>query len=89
MRGFLANQPALNYLDLVLRSRIASARAAAEGEGDERHLGASAVEWIVITMIVLVIIGFAAVLIVPKLETKSTDIGNCIDNAGNGNACTP
>jgi phosphotransferase system glucose/maltose/N-acetylglucosamine-specific IIC component len=85
MRSLLVNDPALNYLGLMLRSRIASARAAAEGE--DREFGASAVEWVVITMIVLVLVGFAAAIIIPKLDAKSTDIGNCIDNAGNGVAC--
>lgn len=87
MRRFLVNDPGLNYLGLVLRSRIASARAAAEGEGEERQFGASAVEWVVITMIVLVLVGFAAAIIIPKLDAKSTDIGNCITNAGNGVTC--
>ncbi len=85
MRRYLVNDPALNYLGLMLRSRIASARAAAEGE--DRQFGASAVEWVVITMIVLVVVGVAASIIIPALNKKSGDIGTCIDNAGNGTTC--
>lgn len=87
MRRYLFNDPALNYLGLMLRSRIASARATAEGEGEERQFGASAVEWVVITMIVLVVVGVAASFIIPALNKKSGDIGTCIDNAGNGTTC--
>jgi hypothetical protein len=89
MRGLLAKDPALHYLDLVLHARIAAARSAAEGEGEERQLGASAVEWVVITMIVLVLISIAAIIITKDIKAKSTSIGNCITDAGNGNACTP
>jgi phosphotransferase system glucose/maltose/N-acetylglucosamine-specific IIC component len=88
MRGILANHPALNYLDLVLRSRISAARAAAEGE--EREFGASAVEWVVITMIVLVLVGIAAALIIPAITGKTGAIKTCIDDAGGNNStCTP
>jgi phosphotransferase system glucose/maltose/N-acetylglucosamine-specific IIC component len=89
MRNLVANHPALNYLDVVLRARIASARAAAEGEGEDRQLGASAVEWVVITMIVLVLVGIAAAIIIPDITAKSNAIGTCINNSGTGNACTP
>ena len=88
MRGILADQPALNYLDLVLRSRIAKARAAAEGE--ERDLGASAVEWVVITMIVLVIVVAAGIVINTAIKGKTGKISTCINNAGNGTTqCAP
>ena len=87
MRGLLANNPALNYLDLILRTRVANLRALAEDE--DREFGASAVEWVVITVVVLVLIGAASAIIIPKLNQKSTDIGTCITNAGNGSSCAP
>jgi hypothetical protein len=85
MRNLTASHPALNYLDLVLRSRIANVRAAADGE--DRDLGASAVEWVVITMIVLVLVGIAAAIIIPDITNKSTAIGTCINNAGTATKC--
>jgi phosphotransferase system glucose/maltose/N-acetylglucosamine-specific IIC component len=87
MRGILASDPALHYIGLVLRGRIASARAKAEGE--ERDLGASAVEWVVITMIVLVLVGIAAAVIIPDITNKTKSIGTCINNAGDGSSCAP
>lgn len=89
MRGILAGQPALDYLGLMLRTRIASVRAAAEGE--DRQVGASAVEWVVITMIVLVLIGGAAYLIIPDITAKSNSINTCIQNAGSqtNSQCNP
>jgi phosphotransferase system glucose/maltose/N-acetylglucosamine-specific IIC component len=89
MRGLLASQPALNYLETVLRARFAQVRAAAEGE--DREFGASAVEWVVITMIVLVLVGIAAAVIIPAITTKTGAINTCIQNAGGAtnSACTP
>lgn len=85
MRGILLNDPALNYVELMIRTRIASARAAAVDE--DRQFGASAVEWVVITMIVLVIVGIAAAVIIPDITKKTAKIDTCINNAGDGNAC--
>jgi hypothetical protein len=85
MRNLTASHPALNYLDLVLRSRIAAARAGDDGE--DRDLGASAVEWVVITMIVLVLVGIAAAIIIPDITTKAGQIGTCINNAGSSTKC--
>ena len=85
MRDLILSHPALNYLDTVLRARYAAARAeAADGE-----YGASAVEWVVITLIVLVIAGGAAAIIIPKIGQKATNVGTCIDNSGTNTGCAP
>lgn len=87
MRNLVDSHPAISYLNMVLQTRIASARAAAEGE--DRQLGASAVEWVVITLIVLVIAGGAAAIIIPAISRKTTSIQTCIDNSGTQTACAP
>lgn len=87
MRNLVDSHPATAYLNTVLQARIASARAAVRGE--DRQLGASAVEWVVITLIVLVIAGGAAAIIIPAISTKATNIGTCIGNAGTDASCAP
>lgn len=89
LRILVGADPAMNYLGLMLRARVASARAAAEGEGEERQLGASAVEWVVITMIVLVLVGLAAAVIIPAITRKTTSIQTCLNNAGTDVNCDP
>lgn len=89
MMGTLIGNPALDYVGLVLRSRIASARAAAEGEGEERQLGASAVEWVVITLIVLVLAGIAAAVIIPAITSKAGAIRTCLNTSGTDASCAP
>ena len=83
MRNLILGQPALGYLNTVLRARIAAARAG------NRELGASAVEWVVITLIVLVIAGGAAFIIIPAVQTKANNVTTCINNAGNAQKCAP
>ena len=75
--------PAVDYLRAALAARLAAARAKEDGER-----GASVVEWVVITTIVVAIVAFVGAIIFTKLENKGTDIGNCIDNAGSTNTCT-
>jgi len=88
MRNLMASHPATDYLQVLLRARIASARAAAEGE--DRQLGASAVEWVVITMITLVIIGVAGTAIYDAISTKSGQVSACIGSAnGTTSQCAP
>jgi Flp pilus assembly pilin Flp len=74
--------PAVDYLRVVLRTKLAEARTR------DRELGASVVEWVVITTIVVVIAITVGVLITNALTTKGNQIVNCINSAGgttNGN----
>jgi Flp pilus assembly pilin Flp len=88
MQNLMASHPATNYLSVLLRARIAAVKSAAEGE--DRQLGASAVEWVVITMISLVIIGVAGYAIYGAISTKSTAISNCIGSSnGTTSSCAP
>ena len=91
MRNLIAANPAVDYLTTMLRARIALVRTAAEGEGEERSLGASAVEWAVITLIVLVIVTGVGYVIYNAVNTKAGDISTCMNNQNNGitTSCAP
>ncbi len=69
--------PAVDYLRTMLRLRLAAARA------EDRERGASVVEWVVITTIVVVLAVTIGLLITAALNKKSTDIQACINTAGN------
>jgi Flp pilus assembly pilin Flp len=65
----------LGFLELVLRGRVDRAR-----NTDDR--GASAVEWVVISAIVVAIAIAIGVILQGALEGKANDIGSEIDGAG-------
>jgi Flp pilus assembly pilin Flp len=77
--------PAVDYLRTMLAVRLAAARAKEDGER-----GASVVEWVVITTIVVAIVVFVGGLLYNTLETKGKDINACIKSAGQGgsNSCS-
>jgi Flp pilus assembly pilin Flp len=66
----------------MLATRLAEARSR------DRERGASVVEWVVITTIVVVIAVTVGVLITNALTTKGNDIQNCINDAGTTTTCT-
>lgn len=72
--------PTVTYLRAALAARYAAARAK-----EDRERGASVVEWVVITTIVVVIAVTVGVLITHALNTQGTNIENCINTAGSGN----
>jgi hypothetical protein len=73
--------PVLDYLLLQLQVRHRRARA----EGAE--LGASAVEWIVISAIVVGIVALVGVIIRGALEQKATDVRTCIEGTNGTAGC--
>ncbi len=75
--------PAVDYLRMALAVRFAAARAK-----EDRERGASVVEWVVITTIVVVIAVTVGVWISGALTKQGTNIQNCIDTAGTGNQGT-
>lgn len=77
--------PALHYLRTALAARIAAARAKQDGER-----GASVVEWVVITTIVVVVAITVGVVISNLLLAKGKDVETCIGDAGGTGAgdCT-
>jgi Flp pilus assembly pilin Flp len=77
MRTILSGA-ALQYAWVSLRARVARARSG------ELERGASAVEWVVISMIVVGLCVAVGVIISTAVSNKATDVSNCIGNA-NGN----
>ncbi|HET9173565.1 MAG TPA: hypothetical protein VFN97_29315 [Actinospica sp.] len=75
---------ALDFLRTVLVGRYAKARQLA----DDGERGASAVEWVVITAIVVIIIVAVGGVLYNVLKAKTTQACNAINTAGgaNGNA---
>ncbi|MGH3417683.1 MAG: Flp family type IVb pilin [Actinocrinis sp.] len=80
MERLLSVNPALQYLLVSLRARVADVRS---GEKDR---GASAVEWAVITFIVVAMVVAIGVLISGAVRTKGKAVSDCINgvDAGNG-----
>lgn len=76
MLRFAPLAPAVDYLRVMLGVRLAEAR------DRDRERGASVVEWVVITTIVVVIAITVGVLITTALTTKGQQIQTCINNAG-------
>jgi Flp pilus assembly pilin Flp len=74
--------PAVDYLRVMLSARLAAARS------EDRERGASVVEWVVITTIVVVLAVTIGVVITKALTTKSNDISTCINNAGTTTGCS-
>lgn len=71
-----------DYLRTSLVSHYAKARSRAE-DGER---GASAVEWVVITAVVVIIIVFVSVMLVDVLEKKATVACQSINGAGGTSA---
>ncbi len=67
--------PAVNFLVAFFEGRIEHARS------EERDRGASAVEWVVISAIVVGIVLGVAFFIATALDEKATEVGNCIKGA--------
>lgn len=67
--------PTLDFLVTFVRGRMQRARS---GELDR---GASAVEWVIISAIVVAIVSAVAVIINNALEGGAQDVEECIQNA--------
>jgi Flp pilus assembly pilin Flp len=76
MFGFSPFAPAVEFLRTTLSARLAAARSRDPEEG------ASVVEWVVITTIVVVLAVTIGVIITNALNQKATTISNCIGSAG-------
>jgi Flp pilus assembly pilin Flp len=74
--------PVVGYLRVMLSTRLAEARS------EDRERGASVVEWVVITTIVVVLAVTIGVIITNALTTKAGDISTCINNAGTTSGCS-
>jgi Flp pilus assembly pilin Flp len=74
------NDPTLNFMIVYLRGRIDRLR------NEDMSRGASAVEWVVISAIVVGIVAFVGYAIKSALTKKSTSVSNCISSANGDSA---
>lgn len=75
------SHPALDMLVAVVRGRVERARS---GELDR---GASAVEWVIISAVVVAIVGVVAAIINVALKDGANKVGDCIKGADAGSTC--
>ncbi len=80
MNRFQINDPTLNFAVVYLRGRIDRLRR------EDLSRGASAVEWVVISAIVVGIVAFVGYAIKQALSQKSNDVKNCISSANGDSA---
>lgn len=81
MNGIRNSHPAVDFLVVFLQSRVQRARS---GETDR---GASAVEWVIISAVVVAIVGVVAAIINGALSTGATKVGTCIAGANQSKTC--
>jgi Flp pilus assembly pilin Flp len=81
MFGYSPFAPAVHYLRTTLSARLAAARSRDPEEG------ASVVEWVVITTIVVVLAVTVGVIITNALTSKANTIQGCINSAGGTSGC--
>ncbi|MEU0966569.1 hypothetical protein ABZ357_14575 [Streptomyces sp. NPDC005917] len=80
-RGFSTGVPAMDFLVTFLQGRVQRARS---GELDR---GASAVEWVIISAVVVAIVGVVAAIINTALSDGAKKVGNCINGASASKTC--
>lgn len=82
MGKLFGSDAALQYAWVSLRARIARVRSG------ELERGASAVEWVVISMIVVTIVVAVGFILMDALKTRAGDVKSCIAGAdGTKNGC--
>lgn len=72
--------PALHYLRVSLTARYARARS------EDAERGASAVEWVIISAIVVAIVVAVGFWLLTTLEAKGKQVCGDINKTGDGNA---
>ncbi|MCM2419969.1 hypothetical protein G3I60_10385 [Streptomyces sp. SID13666] len=75
------SHPAIDFLVTFIQGRVRHARS------EETSRGASAVEWVIISAVVVTIVGVVAALINNALKGKATDVGNCISGTTDTGTC--
>lgn len=83
MDRLTAYDPKLSFLYVYLRGRIDRLR-----NEEDMSRGASAVEWVVISAIVVAIVAAVGFIIKNALNSKATGVSNCIAGAdGSKSGC--
>jgi len=80
-RNFSTGIPAVDFLVTFLQGRVQRARS---GELDR---GASAVEWVIISAVVVAIVGVVAAIINRALKGGAENVENCINGAKATGTC--
>jgi hypothetical protein len=80
-RNFSTGIPAVDFLVTFLQGRVQRARS---GELDR---GASAVEWVIISAVVVAIVGVVAAIINRALEGGAEKVEDCISGAQASGTC--
>lgn len=80
-RNFSTGNPGLDLVITFLQGRVQRARS---GELDR---GASAVEWVIISAVVVAIVGVVAAVINGALKGGAEDVKNCIEGADADGTC--
>jgi hypothetical protein len=80
-RNFSTGIPGVDFLITYLQGRVQRARS---GELDR---GASAVEWVIISAVVVAIVGVVAGIISKALDTGATKVGTCITGTTDKKTC--
>jgi hypothetical protein len=73
--------PAVDFLVMFLRGRVERARS------EELDRGASAVEWVIISAVVVMIVGVVAAIITQALQDGANKVGSCIRGAKAASTC--
>ncbi|QKW08474.1 hypothetical protein HUT18_20985 [Streptomyces sp. NA04227] len=81
MNGPRFSHPAVDFLITFLKTRVERARS---GELDR---GASAVEWVIISAVVVAIVGVVAAIINEALKGGADKVGDCIEGADASKTC--
>ncbi|MEV4924412.1 hypothetical protein [Streptomyces roseoverticillatus] len=79
---FRVSHPAVDFLVVFLQGRVAKARSA------ETDRGASAVEWVIISAVVVAIVGVVAAIISKALKGGADKVSHCIEGADADKTCT-
>ncbi|MGW6530996.1 hypothetical protein [Streptomyces venezuelae] len=81
MNGRNFSHPAVDFLVAFLKGRVERAHS---GELDR---GASAVEWVIISAVVVAIVGVVAAVINAALKGGADKVSDCIEGADAGSTC--
>ncbi|ATL29697.1 MULTISPECIES: hypothetical protein [Streptomyces] len=80
-RNFSTGNAGLDFMITFLQGRVQRARS---GELDR---GASAVEWVIISAVVVAIVGVVAAVINAALDKGAHKVSDCIEGADAGSTC--
>lgn len=75
------SHPALDMLTAFVRGRVERARS------EELDRGASAVEWVIISAVVVAIVGVVAAVLNSALKDGADKVGDCIKGASADKTC--